>query len=944
MATPSRSLTRLLYVGLLLFIPVLALAGPNEGGTLILHANPSIVFTSDTADYCGMAGLDSCSAAVTSVAWDPGKKIVFHVLAAFPPESSPRLKALSFGIDYDPTKFMMAARSTCADFELSDGTWPAAGTGTSQSWTTGAQIGLLTEVYWFAGYAYSEQDAEDSTSVSLIPHPLQHGVFVDDAFPAEVDTIAGYGRLGFGTNGSLACPGGGGDSSDSESDEGSPDGAEGGEDPEPPPEGGQGDSAPPTCFRTDLTQLVFVQLNTTTSSQFVTAVKELRREYGLHVLLALYPDGMFCRGYVEQLNAIREDPWVDQVASETIPGVPPLGYTLSPGAAVNTAQVWNYVCGCPPRERTDGAYLQSCVSHPDTSGTESRGAIPSGYEKQTSSYMMGDVGVKLIFPESAATSECEPVNRIENWRWTATAEIPIAVGEIAQSLIFLADYSLDSDLTFFIPENYSVTPTVTEPIQGAHDSELWGQEALYWLGYGNGNLAERCYAFCNDKRREFATNWYYIAFTIRDVCDVDNLFADSDANDSWFAFVDYLHAPYLVQTYENDGWSTSNMDMVFRHESCHVFGADDEYAASDCDDHCGEPFGYLHVPNENCIGCPAPPAHVDCLMSEANEQYCDCLCPYTMGQIGWRDANGDGAYDPINHFGLNRKAVLGTSGYTFSPGDWIYMQAVNGAFVKTIALSDWNCPPPYGRFPWDGIDYKGDDCAIGQYYYRRNNQGNMQAVNLGSDSTPPEICDLTVAAASEYPGPHLLSYRFRDPNVGTGLARARVRSSDIPTPEHIPVVFDRYTNGSCLAGNPIIEQHFYLPRSGGWDLDFTCWDGSGHSASSSLHFATSPVSGVSPGSVYVPGLRLRPGVPNPARAAVTWEIQGDFGGGVDLLVVGVDGRVVREWQERQVPPGRTSVVWDGQDQSGMNVPAGKYFLRARTAHGSTVLGEAVVVH
>jgi hypothetical protein len=182
------------------------LAGPNEGGTLILHANPSLVFTSAIQNYCGMSALDSCSAAVTNVAWDPGKKIVFHAIAAFPPGSQPRLKAISFGIDFDSTKFVLAARGTCGDFEIPGNGWPGSGTGTSQSWTAGTQTGLLTEAYWFVGYAYSEQETEDSTSVALIPHPVQRGVFVDDAFPAEVDTIAGFGRLGFGGTGAAPCP------------------------------------------------------------------------------------------------------------------------------------------------------------------------------------------------------------------------------------------------------------------------------------------------------------------------------------------------------------------------------------------------------------------------------------------------------------------------------------------------------------------------------------------------------------------------------------------------------------------------------------------------------------------------------------------------------------------------------------------------------------------
>jgi hypothetical protein len=207
----TRLLMCLLYGGLWLASPGLALAGPNEGGTLILHANPSLAFTIDIQDYCGLAALDSCSAAVTSVPWDLEKRVVFHVLAAFPPGSQPRLRGLAFGIDFDSTKFILAGHKTCADFEIPNGGWPGPGSGTGQSWTTATQTGLLTECYWFVGYNYSATYAADSTTFSLIPHPLQGGVFVDDAEPAAVDTIAGYGRLGFGMAGTVPCPNGVGD-------------------------------------------------------------------------------------------------------------------------------------------------------------------------------------------------------------------------------------------------------------------------------------------------------------------------------------------------------------------------------------------------------------------------------------------------------------------------------------------------------------------------------------------------------------------------------------------------------------------------------------------------------------------------------------------------------------------------------------------------------------
>jgi hypothetical protein len=200
MTTRSRSL---LFAGLLLLIPALVLAGANAGGTLILHANPSLVYTNDQV-YCGQAGLDSCSAAVTSVPWDPGHTVVFHVLAAFPAESSPRMKGVSFGVDYDATKFRVVAHSTCADFETPDGGWPDPGTGVGEMWND-TRTDLLTEAYWFAGYAYSEVNP-DSTSFSLIPRPLDGGIFVDDAAPRMADSVAAFGRLGFGARGYIPCP------------------------------------------------------------------------------------------------------------------------------------------------------------------------------------------------------------------------------------------------------------------------------------------------------------------------------------------------------------------------------------------------------------------------------------------------------------------------------------------------------------------------------------------------------------------------------------------------------------------------------------------------------------------------------------------------------------------------------------------------------------------
>jgi hypothetical protein len=192
----------------------IAVAGPNAEGVLLVHANPSLVYTLDTQDYCGESGLTACSLAVTTVSWDPDTTRVFYILAAFPETSQPRLKAISFGVDWDPDKLVVLDHGTCADFEIPDSSWPDPGTGVGQSWSQ-VQTGLLTEAYWFAAYTYSTNNDPDTTSFAVIPHPLQGATMVDDATPPNEDTVAAFGRLGFGTAGSAPCPAGGDSGGDS---------------------------------------------------------------------------------------------------------------------------------------------------------------------------------------------------------------------------------------------------------------------------------------------------------------------------------------------------------------------------------------------------------------------------------------------------------------------------------------------------------------------------------------------------------------------------------------------------------------------------------------------------------------------------------------------------------------------------------------------------------
>jgi hypothetical protein len=84
--------------------------------------------------------------------------------------------------------------------------------------------------------------------------------------------------------------------------------------------------------------------------------------------------------------------------------------------------------------------------------------------------------------------------------------------------------------------------------------------------------------------------------------------------------------------YDNDGWGPNNIDRVFAHETGHIFGAPDEYAASGCN--CGGSHGHFGQANGNCENC-APGGGVQCIM-RANTW---AMCSFTPLHLGYTDAD-----------------------------------------------------------------------------------------------------------------------------------------------------------------------------------------------------------------------------------------------------------------------------------------------------------------
>ena len=182
-----------------------ALAGPNFGGTLVVH-DTGLAYTSDVAIYPTLAP-DSCAVvdAEAPVGFPAdGQGWVWKAYAAFPSGSAPRLKALAFGATWSGAEIRVLSGGVpnpSQDFEIPQVGWPEQPGGVVGVSFLVTKTALISEVYWFAGYAYGP------AIWSLAPHPVQVSEFVDDGFPPQEDMIAGFSTLGFGQPGNPVCPG-----------------------------------------------------------------------------------------------------------------------------------------------------------------------------------------------------------------------------------------------------------------------------------------------------------------------------------------------------------------------------------------------------------------------------------------------------------------------------------------------------------------------------------------------------------------------------------------------------------------------------------------------------------------------------------------------------------------------------------------------------------------
>ncbi|HTE26668.1 RICIN domain-containing protein [Flavitalea sp.] len=185
------------------------------------------------------------------------------------------------------------------------------------------------------------------------------------------------------------------------------------------------------------------------------------------------------------------------------------------------------------------------------------------------------------------------------------------IQEVQEGLGFLANAEPRAKITF-VYDIRIITVSAAPGSTGSYESAEapWRNAALQAMGYPP--VRQSSIDYVNDLRAIRNTAWAYVGYFTKYPLH-------------HFA---YAVTEKTVMHFDNDGWGTDQINKVFAHESCHIFGAADEYGSCTC----GGSHGHLGVPNNNCTNCVG--AKVPCLMDTNTLT----LCAWSKKQIGWDES------------------------------------------------------------------------------------------------------------------------------------------------------------------------------------------------------------------------------------------------------------------------------------------------------------------
>jgi hypothetical protein len=248
--------------------------------------------------------------------------------------------------------------------------------------------------------------------------------------------------------------------------------------------------------------------------------------------------------------------------------------------------------------------------------------------RETSEYMIGKVGVYIIFVES--DGGLDP--NLYDWDKTS---INWAKNGIYMALNWWkSQYPFQNPrLEFYVNVETVIGYTKYEPmLRTWEDHELWVPDVLKRLGCRDGSDYREVGKSCaHTIRQNWKMDWAFIIFMVN----------SGVGQPGWLSRRAFAlrNGPYIVLPF---GWfyhmmfeGTDGLARVVAHEIGHIFGATDEYNGKP------ELSGYLYELDDDGSSC----------IMDSNEW---CISRGTMRQIGWVDDNTNGYPDVLE----NRPSII----------------------------------------------------------------------------------------------------------------------------------------------------------------------------------------------------------------------------------------------------------------------------------------------
>ena len=250
--------------------------------------------------------------------------------------------------------------------------------------------------------------------------------------------------------------------------------------------------------------------------------------------------------------------------------------------------------------------MKGCITTPPSTSASAEAGAPAleaSATIPTSGWLEGSVAVGTVIVNGPT----------EDLHFT-DAEQTKVIAEVQAGLGWLASQALSAKVTFVHDIHLvQITVPANKNITNFDNLEtLWRNPVMTSLGYAAS--WQGVVDYVNALREKMQTKWAYVAFFVKYPL-------------GHFAYAS-IGGPRLVMQYANDGWGPDNIDRVFAHETGHIFGCADEYAASNCN--CEGEWGRFLEPNRNCQNC-AGTAGVSCIM-RSNEW---ATCQSARMQFGW---------------------------------------------------------------------------------------------------------------------------------------------------------------------------------------------------------------------------------------------------------------------------------------------------------------------